>query len=90
MYFCNTRNIYIPNMRIVFIYVIVMKAVLSNGFAFCLMWNVLENGYLEPHANTRIDFHRERGKVRQGGRQTWPYLAMAELKFCSEGSMDQS
>ena len=37
---------------------------LSNGFAFCLMWNVLENGYLEPHANTRIDFHRERGKVR--------------------------
>ena len=38
---------------------------LSNGFAFCLMWNVLENGYLEPHANTRIDFHRERGKVRR-------------------------
>ena len=65
MYFCNTRNIYIPNMRIVFIYVIVMKAVLSNGFAFCLMWNVLENGYLEPRANTRIDFHRERGKVRR-------------------------
>jgi len=27
------------------------------------MWNVLENGYLEPHANTRIDFNRERGKV---------------------------
>ena len=67
-----------------------LQAVLSNGFAFCLMWNVLENGYLEPHANTRIDFHRERGKVRQGGRQTWPYLAMAELKFCSEGSRDQS
>ena len=42
-----------------------MQAVLSNGFAFCLMWNVLENGYLEPHANTRIDFHRERGKVRR-------------------------
>ena len=41
-----------------------LQAVLSNGFAFCLMWNVLENGYLEPHANTRIDFHRERGKVR--------------------------
>ena len=42
-----------------------LQAVLSNGFAFCLMWNVLENGYLEPHANTRIDFHRERGKVRR-------------------------
>lgn len=27
------------------------------------MWNVLENGYLEPHANTRIDFNKERGKV---------------------------
>ena len=45
-------------------YIRSLQAVLSNGFAFCLMWNVLENGYLEPHANTRIDFHRERGKVR--------------------------
>ena len=79
MYFCNTRNIYIPNMRIVFIYVIVMKAVLSNGFAFCLMWNVLENGYLEPHANTRIDFHRERGKVSM--RQMFSYPAMVEPGF---------
>jgi len=40
------------------------QSVLSTGFAFCVMWNVLENGYLEPHANTRIDFTRERGKVR--------------------------
>ena len=46
-------------------FAISLQAVLSNGFAFCLMWNVLENGYLEPHANTRIDFHRERGKVRR-------------------------
>ena len=28
------------------------------------MWNVLENGYLEPHDNTRIDIYKERGKVR--------------------------
>ena len=40
------------------------QSVLSTGFAFSLLWNVLENGYLEPHANTRIDFNRERGKVR--------------------------
>ena len=39
-------------------------SVLSNGFAFSLIWNVLENGYLDPHAMTRIDFHKERGKVR--------------------------
>ena len=38
-------------------------AVLSNGFTFCLMWNVLENGYLDPHAMTRIDFSKERGRV---------------------------
>lgn len=38
-------------------------SVLSTGFTFCLIWNVLENGYLEPHANTRIDFNKERGKV---------------------------
>ena len=49
-----------------------LQAVLSNGFAFCLMWNVLENGYLEPHANTRIDFHRERGKVRRATNVVLP------------------
>lgn len=38
---------------------------LSTGFAFSLVWNVLENGYLEPHANTRIDFNKERGKVSE-------------------------
>lgn len=38
-------------------------AILSNGFTFCLMWNVLENGYLDPHAMTRIDFSKERGRV---------------------------
>ena len=27
------------------------------------MWNVLENGYLDPHAMTRIDFSKERGRV---------------------------
>jgi hypothetical protein len=27
------------------------------------MWNVLENGYLDPHAMTRIDFNKERGRV---------------------------
>ena len=42
---------------------VVSQSILSTGFAFCLQWNVLENGYLEPHANTRIDFHKERGKV---------------------------
>ena len=57
-------------------YIRSLQAVLSNGFAFCLMWNVLENGYLEPHANTRIDFHRERGKVSR----TYQRL---KLKFCS-------
>lgn len=36
---------------------------MSNGFTFCLMWNVLENGYLDPHAMTRIDFSKERGRV---------------------------
>ena len=39
------------------------QAILSNGFTFSIMWNVLENGYLEPHANTRIDIYKERGKV---------------------------
>ena len=42
----------------------IFQSVLSNGFAFSLIWNVLENGYLDPHAMTRIDFHKERGKVR--------------------------
>ena len=30
------------------------------------MWNVLENGYLDPHAMTRIDFSKERGRVSLG------------------------
>ncbi len=37
---------------------------MSNGFAFSLIWNVLENGYLEPHNVSRIDFNKERGRVR--------------------------
>jgi len=36
---------------------------MSNGFAFNLVWNVLENGYLEPHNVSRIDFNKERGRV---------------------------
>jgi hypothetical protein len=37
---------------------------MSNGFAFSLVWNVLENGYLEPHNISRVDFNKERGRVR--------------------------
>jgi hypothetical protein len=40
------------------------QAILSNGFAFSLIWNVLENGYLEPHNVSRVDFNKERGRVR--------------------------
>jgi hypothetical protein len=36
---------------------------MSNGFAFTLIWNVLENGYLEPHNISRVDFNKERGRV---------------------------
>jgi len=37
---------------------------MSNGFSFTLIWNVLENGYLEPHNVSRVDFNKERGRVR--------------------------
>ena len=39
---------------------------LSNGFIFALVWDPVENSYINPneYKATRIDFNKERGKVR--------------------------
>ncbi|XP_040564425.1 core-binding factor subunit beta [Lepeophtheirus salmonis] len=38
-------------------------AQLSTGFSFFLNWNVLDNGYGDPRTMSRVDYHKERGKV---------------------------
>merc|ERR1711981_101411 len=40
-------------------------SVLSNGFLFALVWDPVENSYINPNEYkwTRIDFNKERGKV---------------------------
>merc|ERR1711981_188029 len=40
-------------------------SVLSNGFIFALVWDPVENSYINPneYKATRIDFNKERGKV---------------------------
>ena len=42
------------------------------------MWNVLENGYLDPHAMTRIDFSKERGRVSYN---QFPLLSLSSLVY---------
>ena len=44
---------------------------LSNGFLFALVWDPVENSYINPneYKATRIDFNKERGKVRIYFRQ---------------------
>lgn len=44
---------------------IIFQSVLSNGFIFALVWDVVENSYINPceYKATRIDFNKERGKV---------------------------
>ena len=41
------------------------QSVLSNGFLFALVWDPVENSYINPneYKATRIDFNKERGKV---------------------------
>ena len=41
------------------------QSVLSNGFIFALVWDPVENSYINPneYKATRIDFNKERGKV---------------------------
>ena len=45
---------------------ITLQSVLSNGFLFALVWDPVENSYINPneYKATRIDFNKERGKVR--------------------------
>lgn len=40
-------------------------SVLSNGFLYALVWDPVENSYINPneYKATRIDFNKERGKV---------------------------
>ena len=43
----------------------IFQSVLSNGFIFALVWDPVENSYINPneYKATRIDFNKERGKV---------------------------
>ena len=48
------------------IFIMFLQSVLSNGFLFALVWDPVENSYINPneYKATRIDFNKERGKVR--------------------------
>ena len=61
-----------------------LQSVLSTGFAFCIMWDVMQNAYMEPHAATRIDFHKERGKVScELRKQDWTVVVNVALFMTS-------